>query len=101
MSTFNYQKSIKYEVQVQRGSEYEIYSYRKDADGEWQYLECFITDMFGRVFGYDVWAETIQEFNNVDLRSKKSDYYKEKFKELQDVLKIAIVEHECQKGVAL
>lgn len=101
MGAINLQTCIRYEVQIQRGSEYEIYSFRKDSKGEWCYLECFISDMHGRVDGYDVWSETFQEFINVDLRTKKSDYYKDRFKEIQDLLKLAIVEHECQKGVAL
>lgn len=93
--------TLKFEVQTQRNSEYEIYSYRKDSQGQWQYLECFITDMFGRVFEYDIFSETFQEFITVDTTSKKSEYYKGRFNELQDLLRIAIVEHECQKGVAL
>lgn len=102
MSAYDISKpSVKYQVQVQRGTDYEIYSFRKDSKGEWQYLECFITDMFGRVVKYDVWSDTLQEFIAVDISSKKSDYYKTHFKEIQDLLKIAIVEHECSKGLAL
>jgi len=92
---------LKYEVQRSRGTDYEIYSFRKDEKGEWAYFECFITDMFGRVVEYDVWSDTLQEFVSVDLRAKTSDHYKQCFSEIKVYLKLAIIEHECQKGVAL
>lgn len=100
MSILKSDLTLKYEVQRPRGTDYEIYSFRKDSEGEWQYLECFITDMFGRVVEYDVWSDTLQEMIPVNVRIK-SEYYKQKFSEVRDVLKLAIVEHECQKGVAL
>lgn len=101
MGVVNFDKSLKYEVLAVSGTDFQVHSYRKDAQGEWQYLECFLTDMFGRVFEYEVWSDTLQEFIAVDISSKKSDYYKTHFKEIQDLLKIAIVEHECSKGLAL
>lgn len=101
MAIIDFNKSLKFEVQRDKDSTFEIYSYRKDVNGQWQYLECFLTDMFGRVFEYEVWSDTLQEFITVNLATKKSDYYKDRFAEIRDDLKLAIVEHECNKGVAL